>query len=53
LFGVAEPDCYGALDIATKKAVLFVPHLPPDYAVWLGVIYPKEHFQKKYNVEEV
>jgi len=53
LFGVAEPDCFGAIDVGTQKTLLFVPHLPEDYAVWLGVIYPKEHFQKKYCVDEV
>ena len=31
-----EPDCYGALEVDTGKAMLFSPKLPAEYAVWMG-----------------
>ncbi|XP_036417856.1 xaa-Pro dipeptidase [Colossoma macropomum] len=52
-FGVTEADCYGAVDVDTGKAFLFVPKLPESYATWMGEIYPREHFKEKYAVEEV
>jgi len=53
LFGVKEPDCYGALDIDSKKAYLFVPKLPPIYAVWMGKIKTCDEFKEIYQVDEV
>ncbi|XP_065849908.1 uncharacterized protein [Euphorbia lathyris] len=53
LFGVAEPDFYGAIDIATGKSILFAPRLPADYAVWLGEIKPSSYFQERYMVNMV
>lgn len=38
LFGVNEEDFYGALDIRSGRAYLFMPRLPPEYAVWMGSI---------------
>jgi len=35
-FGVKEPDCYGAIEVDTGKAMLFVPELDPAYIVWMG-----------------
>ena len=35
-FGVAEGDCFGAVEVDTARAILFVPRLPPEYAVWMG-----------------
>uniref|UniRef100_A0A674MGI7 Xaa-Pro dipeptidase n=1 Tax=Takifugu rubripes TaxID=31033 RepID=A0A674MGI7_TAKRU len=52
-FGVTEPDCYGAIDVDSGKSILFVPKLPESYAVWMGEIYPKEHYKEKYAVDEV
>uniref|UniRef100_A0AAR2K9H1 Xaa-Pro dipeptidase n=1 Tax=Pygocentrus nattereri TaxID=42514 RepID=A0AAR2K9H1_PYGNA len=52
-FGVTEADCYGAVDVDTCKAFLFIPKLPESYATWMGEIYPKEHFKEKYALEEV
>lgn len=51
-FGVAEPDCYGLLDVDNNKSVLFVPRLPAEYAVWMGEIFSTEHFKTKYAVDE-
>jgi Xaa-Pro dipeptidase len=50
---VTEADCYGAVEVDSGKTVLFVPHLPEDYATWMGQIYPREHLQRKYAVDEV
>ena len=45
LFGAREPDCLGAVELATGKAVLYIPRLPAEYATWMGKIMPPEHFQ--------
>lgn len=52
LFGVKEPDFYGALELDTGKSFLFIPRLPAAYAVWMGTIHPPEHFVKMYGVDE-
>ncbi|XP_065827412.1 xaa-Pro dipeptidase-like [Oscarella lobularis] len=53
LFGVLEPDCWGAVEVDTGNSILFMPDLPADYAVWMGTIHPPEHFKMKYDVDEV
>ncbi|XP_035666459.1 xaa-Pro dipeptidase-like [Branchiostoma floridae] len=53
LFGVLEPGCYGAVEVATGKASLFIPKLPAEYAVWMGKIHPPEHFRDKYAFDDV
>lgn len=52
-FGVLEPDCFGAVEVDTACAILFFPHLPPEYAIWMGKIHGQEHFKEKYEVDEV
>ncbi|XP_072373863.1 xaa-Pro dipeptidase isoform X4 [Scyliorhinus torazame] len=52
-FGVTEADCYGAVEVATGKSLLFVPKLPESYAVWMGTIHSRDYFKKKYAVDEV
>ncbi|XP_061525466.1 xaa-Pro dipeptidase [Phycodurus eques] len=52
-FGVTEADCYGTIEVDTGKSILFVPKLPKIYATWMGEIYSKDHFRKKYAVDEV
>ncbi len=53
LFGVKEPGCYGALEVGSGKATLFVPRLPQEWAVWMGRIHPPSHFQEMYAVDDV
>ncbi|XP_057468580.1 uncharacterized protein LOC130757764 [Actinidia eriantha] len=53
LFGVKEPDFYGAIDIETGESILFAPRLPEDYAVWLGEIKPLSFFKERYMVSMV
>eukprot|EP00698_Gefionella_okellyi_P013120 TRINITY_DN3574_c0_g1_i1.p1 TRINITY_DN3574_c0_g1~~TRINITY_DN3574_c0_g1_i1.p1 ORF type:complete len:500 (-),score=106.99 TRINITY_DN3574_c0_g1_i1:15-1457(-) len=52
LFGVREPDFYGAIEVATGKTTLFAPRLPEAYAVWMGKIQPASHFAERYGTEE-
>jgi Xaa-Pro dipeptidase len=40
LFGVKEPDCFACINLATSKAILFVPRLPRSYQVWMGHVSP-------------
>lgn len=53
VFGVEESEFFGAIDVATGNSFLFCPKLPKEYAIWLGRILPKEHFKKRYDVDEV
>jgi Xaa-Pro dipeptidase len=53
MFGVTEPGCYGLVDVGTGKATLFVPHLPDEYAVWMGTLLTLDDFKLKYEVDEV
>lgn len=53
VFGVKEPGMYGAISLRTKKATLFIPKLPADYATFMGVIHPPSHFLASYAVDEV
>lgn len=53
LFGVKEPGFFGAIDVATCRAYLFIPRLPPDYAIWSGEIHPPSYFKDNYKVDAV
>jgi len=39
--------------VATGTTHLFIPHFPESYAVWMGKIFDKEHYKKKYGVHHV
>ncbi|XP_071824482.1 xaa-Pro dipeptidase-like [Apostichopus japonicus] len=52
-FGVEECGFFGAIAVDSGNAVLFCPELPKEYAVWLGKILPREHFQQRYAVDDV
>lgn len=51
-FGVEEPGCYGALDLANEKSILFVPRVPAEYAIWEGKLHTLDDFKLKYAVDE-
>lgn len=51
LFGVKEPDCAGAVDVATGTCTLFVPRLPPEWATFMGRIKTLEEFRDAYGVD--
>lgn len=53
LFGVQEEGYYGALDLRTKKAHLFMPRLPDSYAVWMGKIRGTDDVRLQYAVDSV
>ena len=50
LFGSIEMDCYGFLDFAAEKAILFVPKLNNLYKIWMTVM-TKEDYATKYELE--
>lgn len=52
LFGVEEPDFYGAVEVDTGKAILFPPRLPDSYAVWMGKLLTEQDFKFRYGVDE-
>lgn len=47
-----EPDCYGALDVRSGASILFVPRLPPEYAIWQGKLHTLDDFKERYGVNE-
>ena len=52
LFGVSEPGCYGAVDLETGSATLFVPDLRSEaYEVFCGVAPSCQAFVDKYAVD--
>ncbi|XP_003384774.2 PREDICTED: xaa-Pro dipeptidase [Amphimedon queenslandica] len=53
LFGVTEADCFGAVEVSSGRVTLFVPRLPPEYAIWMGEIHPPDYFKQKYCVDRV
>ena len=53
LFGVKEPQFFGALSLQTKKATLFIPRLSAEYEVWCGKIQTPQYFKELYGVDEV
>lgn len=53
LFGVEEPDFFGAVEVDTGRAILFPPNLPESYAVWMGRLLSEEDFRHLYSVDEV
>lgn len=53
LFGVFEPDFYGAVRVSDGRSILFAPRLPADYSIWLGHIENADEIKKKYGVDEV
>ena len=53
LFGVAEPDWWGMVELSSGRATLFMPRLDAAYAVWMGEILSCEHYRARYGVDAV
>lgn len=53
MFGVDEPDFYGALDLATGKSYLFAPKFDENYAIYMGEMPACEELKRKYAVDVV
>eukprot|EP01130_Rhizamoeba_saxonica_P008104 TRINITY_DN3276_c0_g1_i1.p1 TRINITY_DN3276_c0_g1~~TRINITY_DN3276_c0_g1_i1.p1 ORF type:complete len:481 (-),score=111.42 TRINITY_DN3276_c0_g1_i1:45-1487(-) len=51
LFGVKEPDCFGAILVNSAESILFVPRHPDFYATWLGPIHPTDVIKEQYEVD--
>lgn len=52
-FGVKEPGFSGAIEVGSGRSWLFMPRLPPEWAVWQGRIHPPAHFKAMYEVDDV
>ncbi|CAG7717380.1 unnamed protein product, partial [Allacma fusca] len=52
-FGVLEPDCFGAVRVGDGRSLLFVPRLPAEYAIWMGVVPKLNDYKTRYAVDEV
>nr|BAN21025.1 xaa-pro dipeptidase pepd/pepq [Riptortus pedestris] len=53
LFGVTEPNFYGAIDVLTEKSYLFYPKPSSTDCVWVGKLPTQDEFTKKYMVDSV
>lgn len=53
LFGVKEPEFYGAIRVKDGHTVLFMPRHDDSYRIWCGEIHPPAHFKSLYAVDEV
>ena len=53
LFGVAEPDWWGMVELGSGRTTLFMPRLDAAYAVWMGEILSCEHYRARYGVDAV
>ena len=51
LFGVAEDSFYGAIELRTGDAFLFMPRLPDSFAVWYGTLPTPASVRAKYGVQ--
>ena len=38
LFGVKEPDFFGAIHCETEEVILFMARLPESYSIWMGEV---------------
>ena len=53
LFGVREPEWWGAINLATGASTLFMPRLPATYAIWQGRIATPDEMRARYAPEAV
>ena len=47
---MAEPNCWGIIELPTGRATLLIPRLAPEYAVWMGKLLT-EQFRTRYHVD--
>ncbi|VDN14417.1 unnamed protein product [Dibothriocephalus latus] len=52
-FGGLEPDWYGAIEVTTQRAILFVPEIPESVAVYIGEPLSRAQIAERYAVDEV
>nr|VZI45579.1 unnamed protein product [Spirometra erinaceieuropaei] len=52
-FGGLEPDWYGAIEVSTQRAILFVPEIPDSVAVYVGDPLSRAQIAERYAVDEV
>jgi Xaa-Pro dipeptidase len=52
LFGLNEPDCYGALDLRTGESLLFVPRTSDEAERWEGTRRPVTYYTERYGVAQ-
>lgn len=50
LFGVEEPDYYGAIRLRDGTTTLFAPRVPQSYKIWLGNIVGRERIAERYGI---
>lgn len=48
---MSEDSFYGALDVRTGEAYLFMPRLPDSFGVWFGELPTPETVKAKYAVQ--
>ncbi|VDM15845.1 unnamed protein product [Hydatigera taeniaeformis] len=51
-FGVLEPDCYGAIEVATQRAILFVSKISESSAIYMGELPSLSDIVVRYGVDE-
>lgn len=51
LFGVTEDSFYGAIDLRSGEAYLFMPRMPESFAVWFGEIPTPASVKATYAVQ--
>ena len=52
VFGLNEPDCYGAIDLDKGESLLFVPEVSEDSQRWNGERRPLSFYSDRYHVQQ-
>ncbi|XP_044750162.1 xaa-Pro dipeptidase [Coccinella septempunctata] len=52
-FGITDPGCYGAIEVDSGNAHIFIPKFPADYGIWMGRILERQEWGQKYAIENV
>ena len=51
VFGLNEPDCFGAIDLERGESLLFVPEVSDDSQRWNGERRPLSFYSERYAVQ--